>query len=193
MKKFRKVWDTEKDSWIIQHKHLSRAEGYKQFIEAFPDSNVTRVAYGSRCQTLRCLVHPSKAQIPKNTKPLYSEHQKKGYVKIKIAQPNVWISKAQWVYMETHPWEDFTEPSRYLFLDGDSRNFNPANIYRMPKKLTGIFAKLGGTVKGDPELTKVRVLQAYLKSKLLDVGEQNGFTYKQDKGGRVFLKSPFKR
>lgn len=193
MKKFRKVWDSTKDSWIIQHKHLSREESYKQFLEVFPNSGATKTAYDSRCRFLGCLVQPRKSKKPTNIKPLYSERIKKGYVQIKVAQPSVWISKAQWVYMETHPWETFTEPSKYFFLDGDTRNFNPDNIVRMPMVLIGIFSKLGGTAKGSPELTKLRIIQARLKHKLLDISEQRGFTYRAQNGARVFLKSSFKK
>lgn len=191
MKNYRTIWDAEKDNWIIQNKHLCRKEGYKQFLLAFPDVKTTAVAFEYRCKYLRCLTCPKKSRIPANRKPLYSEQIKKGYVKIKIAQPSVWVQKSQWVYMETHPWEDFTEPSRYFFLDGDARNFNPANIERVPLKLVGIFARLGGTAKGNPDLTKVRILQAKLTSKLLDVSEAQGFTFRRQNGARVFLKTPF--
>lgn len=192
MKKYRRVWDTTKDNWIKQHKHLRREESYELFLQAFPGSSATKNAYDSRCRFLGCLIQQRKSKTPTNIKPLYSEKIKKGYVQIKVAQPSVWISKAQWVYTETHPWEDCTEPSRYFFLDGDKRNFSPDNIARIPNILVGIFSKMGGTADGNPELTKLRIIQARLKHKLLDISEKEGLAYRTKNGARVFLKTPFK-
>ena len=106
-------------------------------------------------------------------------------MRIKVAQPNVWKTKSRWVYEETHPWEDFTERSNYIFLDGDSRNFDPANIERVPLRLMGLFAMAGGCVPGRPDLTRAHVLQARLKYARFDLGERTGLVV-DGGGGRVF-------
>lgn len=173
MKHFRKIWDKEKHDWIFAHKDLNRNESYEFFCKAFPEADVSRIAYfneRSRIGASRC---DWVGRHSRTAKPLYSEQIKKGYVRIKIAQPSVWISKAKWVYMETHPWEDFSERSNYIFLDGNSRNFSPDNIERVPLKLMGIFNLLGGTAE-TPELTRLRIAQAKLKYKTLDAGEELG-------------------
>lgn len=186
MKHFRKIWDKEKHDWIFAHKDLNRNESYGLFCKAFPDADVSKIAYfneRSRIGASRC---DWVGKHNKTAKPLYSEQIKKGYVRIKIAQPSVWISKAKWVYMETHPWEDFSERSNYIFLDGNSRNFAPDNIERVPLKLMGIFNLLGGTAE-TPELTRLRIAQAKLKYKTLDAGEELGLVvYNGKYGGRRF-------
>lgn len=106
-------------------------------------------------------------------------------MQIKIAQPNVWISKGAWVYMETHPWEDFSEKSHYIFLDGNSRNFSPDNIERVPFKIMPIFGNLGGRVQGNPDLTRLNIARAKLISARLDAGERLGLTLRQGRS-RIF-------
>lgn len=176
MKHFRKIWDEAKNSWILEHKMNSRKKAYEDFLAAFPDvRDVSFFAFNNQRSRLGATATQKKpnrsSRVPL---PLYSEHQKKGYIRIKIAQPNVWISKAQWVYMETHPWEDCSERSSYIFLDGDNRNFAPRNIERVPLRLMGIFNGLGGCEKGHPEITRANLLLARLKTRILDKGEALG-------------------
>lgn len=186
MTHFRKIWDEQKRRWMLAHKDLPRREAYREFLNAFPDAqDVTETAFYNQ----RSRIGAAKTHAVHGTtkaRPLYSEQIKKGYVRIKIAQPNVWVSKAKWVYMETHPWEDFTERSNYIFLDGNTRNFAPQNIERVPLSVMGIFNLMGGTQKGEPELTKIRVLQAKLRYATTDAGEKLGLTKNIGKQRRVF-------
>lgn len=175
MKKFRKIWDEKTNTFLIAHKDLIQKgkmpQIYEQFIKNFPESNVSFCAFRNQCSRLHVSKHMARKKGTK-CRPLYAEHLKKGYVKIKIAQPNIWISKAKWVYMETHPWENFTERSNYIFLDGNNRNFSPENIERVLLKFMGIFCSLGGCEYGNPELTRLRVTQAKLKYALLTRAEK---------------------
>lgn len=174
MKHFRKVWNDEKRKWLMEHKKMNRKEAYKLFLQSFPDvSDVTETAfYNERSRAGAVAVHNTHASTL--SRPLYSEQVKKGYIRIKVAQPNVWKTKSRWVYEETHPWEDFSERSNYIFLDGDNRNFNPNNIERVPLRLMTVFNNFGGCEKGKPEITRLRVLQAKLKMVQLDAGEKLG-------------------
>lgn len=179
MKKFRKIWDEAKNGWLLSHKDMDRRKAYALFLEAFPDaSDVTETAFNNQRSRMGAV---KRKNLHSSTKcrPLYSEHLKKGYIRIKIAQPNVWVLKSKWVYMETHPWEDFSERSNYIFLDGDNRNFSPGNIERVPLKTMGVFNSLGGCVKGHPELTRLNVARAKLKQAELDAGERLGLTVTQ--------------
>lgn len=176
MKHFRKIWDEAKNSWILEHKMNSRKKAYEDFLAAFPDArDVSFCAFNNQRSRLGAAATQRKPnRYSRAPRPLYSEQQKKGYIRIKIAQPNVWISKAQWVYVETHPWEDCSERSNYIFLDGDNRNFDPRNIERVPLRLMAIFNGLGGCEKGHPEITRANLLLARLKAKILDKGEALG-------------------
>lgn len=174
MKHFRKIWDDEKHKWLMEHKEMNRKEAYGLFLKSFSDvSDVTRCAFNNERSRIGA-VNYKAAHGSTLSRPLYSEQIKKGYVRIKVAQPNVWKTKSRWVYEETHPWEDFSERSNYIFLDGDNRNFAPDNIERVPLKLMGVFNSLGGCAKGKPEITRLRILQAKLKVAQLDAGEKLG-------------------
>jgi len=186
MKHFRKIWDKEKHDWIHAHKDMNRQDAYELFCKAFPEADVTKTAFfneRSRIGVKQRQTH----HFSRKPKELYAEQIKKGYVRIKIAQPSVWISKAKWVYMETHPWEDFSERSNYVFLDGNNRNFSPENVERVPLKIMGVFNLIGGCEYGNPEVTKLRILQAKLKVAQLDVGEKLNLIGRNGNSGRFFI------
>jgi len=174
MKHFRKIWDDEKNAFIKSTKGMAPGDAYAAFLEKFPGADVTRTAFCNQRSRLGAAGVCTNAKTSRKPRPLYSEQVKKGYVRIKIAQPNVWISKAQFVYQNAHPEEDFSECSNYIFLDGDTRNFEPGNIARVPLSLMGIFCQMGGQVEGDAEATRLRLAQAKLKKTQLDLGEKIG-------------------
>ena len=173
MKKFRKIWDAEKNSFLKSTKGMKRYDALRAFREKWPDVDVTDVAFFNQRSRMGAADNATYKGSRK-PRPLYAEQIKKDYVRIKIAQPNVWVSKAKWVYMEFHPWEDFSERSNYIFLDGNTRNFHPENIERVPLSLMGIFNCLGGSVPGSPECTRLNILRAKLKKAQLDALEKHG-------------------
>ena len=186
MKNFRKIWTEETNGWLIAHKELNKDydKMLRLFLEAFPESRVSRDALKTQCSVIGVAQKRNDKFRHPCSRPLYSEHVKKGYVQIKIAEPSIWCSKAKWVYMETHPWEDFTEPSMYIFLDGNNRNFHPLNIERLPRKLCAIFNGMGGT-SGGADVVRLRIAQAKLKMATLDAGEKLGLVCNHG-GGRAF-------
>ena len=176
MKHFRKVWTPEINEWIKTTKGLTPKEAYNLFLQTYPNiTDVTKTAFLNQRSRVGAAGVCRNPGITREPRPLYSEHTKKGYVRIKIAQPNVWISKSKWVYMETHPeeWEEIKNEGRtnYIFLDGDIRNFHPDNIARVPINVISVFNSLGGTVNRHPELTRLRLAEAKLKIKTLDCME----------------------
>ena len=185
MKEFRKIWTEETDGFLKDHKDLCRRGGYDTllalFLERFPDSRVGRNAIKTECS--RIGITQKKPHGSTRALPLYTEQEKKGYLRIKVAQPSVWWSKARWVYVETHPWEDCSERSNYIFLDGDNRNFAPDNIMRVRLCLMGIFNGLGGTAD-TPEETRLRVRLAELKYARNNLGEKMGLTVQYGTGRR---------
>ena len=183
MQHFRKIWDEEKNEFLKSTKGMTREAALQTFREKYPTADVTDCAFYNQRSRMGAAGKATYLGTRK-ARPLYSEQIKKDYVRIKIAQPNVWVSKAKWVYMETHPWEDFSERSNYIFLDGDIRNFHPDNIERVPLKLMGIFSGMGGTVPGNPECTRLNILRAKLKMAQLDALEKCGQVVNYN-GGRV--------
>ena len=95
-------------------------------LDEHPGIDVSYTAFKNQCSRLKI----TKSNPPPAHSARYIQNIKKGYL-IKIAQPNVWMSKSKWVYLESHPWEYediMTHRYNFIFLDGDSRNFAPDNI-----------------------------------------------------------------
>lgn len=177
MKKFRKIWDEEKKDFLRRTKGLHRLDALATFYAAYPElrGDVTPAAFFDQRSRLGAAEkRPNGYKGARTPRPIGAEQVKKGYVRIKVAQPNVWMSKAKWVYMNAHPGEDLSERSNYIFLDGDNRNFAPDNIERVPLKLMGVFNLLSGTEEGCPEATRVRLAQSKLKLAALDLAEKVG-------------------
>lgn len=182
MKHFRKIWDAEKNAFLMSQKGMNRREAFAKFCERYPDAGVSETAFYNQRSRIGASDSAFVSCHNRKPRPLYSEHVKKGYVRIKIAQPSVWISKAKWVYMETHPWEDFTERSNYIFLDGDNRNFARDNIARVELKYMVIYNNLGGTIPGEPDANKVRIALAKLKYAELSAKEKTGRAVSGERG-----------
>lgn len=188
MKKFRKIWDEEKNDFLRRTEGLPRLDALATFYAAYPEcvGDVSPPAFfNQRCRVGAAEKRPNGYKGSRTPRPIGAEQVKKGYVRIKVAQPNVWMSKAKWVYKNAHPGEDLSERSNYIFLDGDNRNFSPDNIERVSLKLMGVFTLLGGTEEGCPEATRVRIAQAKLKLAELDLAEKVGEVAFVTNKGRV--------
>lgn len=177
-------WTDEYIDFLFTLSDASKKDRLRLFKERFPESDFTINAISTKMCEVRAT---KKRNFACNRKPLYSEQIKKGYVRIKVAQPSVWWQKQKWVYVETHPyeWNDIEETDTFYFLDGNNRNFNPENIVRVKRKEQGPFQMCGGVVPGHPELTYQHLLQARLKLAQLDLGEKIGLV-KNYGGGRRF-------
>jgi hypothetical protein len=180
-------WKQEYIDFLFTLTDIKRKkERHEIFKKKFPETNFTENAISNKmCEIGAC--HKSKRLY--DGKPLYSEQIKKGYVRIKVAYPNVWVQKQKWVYLETHPWEvnEIGDTDVFIFLDGDNRNFAPSNIARLERKYQCTFLGCGGVVKGNAELTKINLARAKLKSAELDVGEKLGLCKKYEcNTGRVY-------
>ena len=195
MEKFRKIWTKELNEWLLTTKGMKSGDAYALFLATFPEiTDVTRCAFCNQRSRVGAAGECHNPKFSRAPRPLWSEQVKRGYVRIKIAQPNVWVSKAKWVYMETHPWEDFTERSNYVFLDGDNRNFDPANIERVPLSVMGQFNLMGGCEKGNPDVTHLRILLAKTKIARFDLGEKLGLvTHCGTAERRVFIEERNRR
>lgn len=197
MKHFRKIWDKCKNEWLVSHKKMSKKEMYSLFLKEFPDClDITYTAFKNQCSRVGASYTKNNCwRGSRKPRELYAEQLKKDYVRIKVAQPNIWWSKAKWVYAEFHPWEYesiISERSNYVFLDGNNRNFSPENIERVPLYVMGIFNLYGGCEKGNPEITRLRIAQAKLKYAIMDAGERMGLV--ADGGaGRVFIEERNRR
>lgn len=119
--------------------------------------------------------------------PLYTEVVRKTGTYIKVGFPSVWMLKHKYIYMKSHPNEDFSEYSEYIFLDGNKNNFSIDNIARVPLKYKYLFIRFGGIVENSPDLTRLHLLQAILRVEQYEIGEKLGVVKRVAKG-RYFIK-----
>jgi len=91
--------------------------------------------------------------------PLGSEREKKGYVRIKTAQPNVWKYKQVFVWEQANG--RLPEGHVVIFADKNTRNFALENLIAVSRKELLVMNRRGFIYK-DRELTKAGNLLAKL-------------------------------
>ncbi len=89
----------------------------------------------------------------------------KKYYYIKVAHPNVWKQKQNWVYEEEYG--EIPQGSIVIFLDGDSTNFNISNLKCITKK-EHVIINNRGLRCDDADITLAGVQLAKMYSKLYD-------------------------
>ena len=144
---------------------------YEQFREKFPEADITLTAF--RNQRSRSGASDKKPHGTNKRAALFEERIKGGYVMIKIAEPDKWISKARYVYQNAHPEEEVKKNSQFYFLDRNNRNFDPANIIKVDARERTIFMLEGG-IADDPAETRLHLAMAKLRLAQLDLGEKIG-------------------
>lgn len=174
MHKFRKVWTTEIDNWLIENKSEDRNILYQKFIEKFDIHDVTFTAFCNE----RSRVGATNYKMPHAStlsKPVGTESIKRGYVRVKIAQPNVWMYKNTLVWNQNHP-EDPVIPKKefVIFLNGNNRDFRIENLQKISREIASIFNQVGGVVKDNPEETLLHIKQAEVKHQLFNRARQFG-------------------
>lgn len=101
---------------------------------------------------------------PKNILPVGTERvSKDGYIEIKVANPNKWMSKARYIW-EQHTGEPLKRNETVIFLDGDKLNLKIDNLAKVTRSQ---LARLNQNhlIYNNQELTRVGITLA----KLLDM------------------------
>ena len=164
-------WRPEWLAFIDETKGQKTDELYEKFCEKFPEADITLVAF--RNQRSRSGASDKKPHSTNKRAALFEERTKGGYVMIKIAEPDKWISKARYVYQNAHPEEEIKKNAQFYFLDRNNRNFDPANIIKVDARERTIFMLEGG-VADDPAETRLHLAQAKLRLAQLDLEEKIG-------------------
>lgn len=179
---FRKIWDKQKQDFLMEHKEDPIKECYRLFLQTFPEAHdVTETAFRNERSRIGAISEKYKTQNKNHSsrtpKPLFSEHTKKGYVKIKIEQPNKWMFKHHYVWWQKTGHKPDSKKEIVIFLDGNNRNFNFENLFIMPKKCIAIFNNKNissGTIPGNPQATKINAMNAILIHKIFNAGRKTG-------------------
>ena len=177
-------WKTEWLEFIDTTKGIKQKEAYELFCAKFPDADITSTAFQN--QRSRSGASDRKPHGPNRRCALFEEREKYGYIQIKIAHPDVWISKARWVYQNAHPEEVITDKDNFFFLNKNNRDFSPENIIKVNARERTLFIQEGG-VSENPDETKLHLLRARIKLAQLDLGEKIGIV-KDCGNGRKFVK-----
>lgn len=173
-------WKPEWLQFIVGTKGMKREDALNSFYEKYGNVVTPTAFYNQRS---RSGASPHRPHGTNKKHPLYSESESKKYTMIKVAEPNVWISKARWVYEETHPGELTETGDEFHFCNGNKNDYSPDNIIKVKQKERTAFLFLGGS-DPDPEVTRMRLLQARMKIAQLDLGEKIGLVANYGNGRR---------
>lgn len=106
-------------------------------------------------------------------RPVGSFQIKKGYLRIKVAEPNHWMQYQRYVWEQHHPGQS-AEGKTIIFMDGDKCNFEPDNLECVERGDLSVMAELGCTTNATREEREIFLLRARLlraKTKLLGTKE----------------------
>lgn len=95
------------------------------------------------------------------TKPVGSLSQKKGYIRIKVAEPNKWMQYQRYIWEKHHPGQS-AEGKIVMFLDSNTRNFNPDNLVCVTRQEMSVMASLGHNKDMTRDEREVILLRAKL-------------------------------
>ena len=142
----------------------------KRFGREFTDKAVCAHCYENGIQLGLCY---SNSDVPRGEKhwrhrPVGSFQEKKGYIRIKVAEPNKWMQYQRYVWEQHHPGQS-AEGKTVIFMDGNTRNFEPSNLECVERCELSVMAELGCTAESSREERELYLLRArlvYAKSKI---------------------------
>lgn len=143
----------------------------KRFGREFTDKAVCAHCYENGIQLGLCYSNSDVQRGEKHWRhrPVGSFQEKKGYVRIKVAEPNKWMQYQRYVWEQHHPGQS-AEGKTVIFMDGNKRNFDISNLECVERSELSVMAELGCTCKSSREEREMYLLRARLvcaKSKML--------------------------
>ena len=96
------------------------------------------------------------------------ERVKKGMVQVKIKEPNKWKQKQVYLYEQAHK-EKVKKNEIVIFLDGNNRNFEIKNLYKISRKVNLVRNKWVNHINGlvAVQIAEIKSLVATKKKTLL--------------------------
>ncbi|MEE0892200.1 MAG: HNH endonuclease [Succinivibrio sp.] len=147
----------------------------RRFCREFTDRALCTHCYDNGIQLGLC---NSNSDVPRGEKhwrhrPVGSFQEKKGYIRIKVAEPNKWMQYQRYVWEQNHPGQS-AEGKTVIFMDGNIRNFDPSNLECVERAELSVMAELGCTAACTKEERELYLLRARLllaKSTILGAKE----------------------
>ena len=163
-------WTKEIDNWIKERCPI-REHGYTQIQHIVDDLNATfHTDFGINAFKTNCYskgfkigacnsANYHRGETHHRHNPIGSLQVKKGYVQIKIAEPNQWMQYQRYVWEQHHPGES-AKGMVVIFMDGNSRNFDPSNLERVSRGELTVMARMGHTAAMSREEREICLLRA---------------------------------
>lgn len=173
-------WTKEIDNWIKERCPI-REHGYTQIQHMVDELNkMFHTDFGINAFKTNCYskgfkidacnsANYHRGETHHRHKPIGSLQVKKGYVQIKIGEPNQWMQYQRYVWEQHHPGES-AKGMVVIFMDGNSRNFDPSNLERVSRGELTVMASLGHTaamLREEREICLLRARVALAKGKLI--------------------------
>ena len=159
---------------LREHGYNSRRELAEEINRRF-DRDFTERALCSHCYDngIQLGLCYSNSEVVRGEKhwrhrPVGSFQDKKGYIRIKVAEPNKWMQYQRYVWEQNHPGQS-AEGKTVIFMDGNIRNFAPSNLECVERGELSVMAALGCTAESSREEREMYLLRARLvcaKSKI---------------------------
>lgn len=159
---------------LREHGINSRRELAEEINRRF-DRDFTERALCSHCYDngIQLGLCYSNSDVPRGEKhwrhrPVGSFQEKKGYIRIKVAEPNKWMQYQRYVWEQNHPGQS-AEGKTVIFMDGNNRNFDPSNLECVERGELSVMSALGCTAESSREERELYLLRARLvcaKSKI---------------------------
>jgi hypothetical protein len=185
----RKKWTAEIKEWLDAHTPLPKGKAKTDLLNELNakfHTNFTKNAFTSfLCsQKISLGIKPWQAGVRRgianyNHREIGTEREKKGYIQIKTAEPDVWRMKHVVIWEQTH--NDTVAPytETVIFLDGNNRNFNPDNLYKLTRgELVTLNQKYPATSNREERLIYIALVKQ--RRALLKKARRAGLT---DKSG----------
>lgn len=146
----------------------------RRFCREFTDRALGTHCYDNGIQLGLCF---SDSSIPRGEKhwrhrPVGSFQKKKGYLRIKVAEPNEWMQYQRYLWEQAHG--KSAEGKVVIFMDGNNKNFELSNLECVERAELSVMAELGCTAACTKEERELYLLRARLllaKSTILGAKE----------------------
>lgn len=173
-------WTEEIQEWLKarvplrEHGYAGRSDVLNELNETF-GTDFTLKAFCTHCYEsgIQLGLAHSFSTVARGEKhwrhrPVGSFQMKKGYIRIKVAEPNRWMQYQRYVWEQHHPGES-AEGMTVIFMDGDNRNFDPSNLERVTRGELSAMAEFGHSkdmTRAEREICLLRARIAIAKSEM---------------------------
>lgn len=154
----KKIFNENHKKWIIQNAEGIRNEKLTEMFNKKFNMNVTV----GQIKKFKNFHHISSGFKSCNL-PVGTERNNKGYILIKIAEPDVWIEKHRYIYEKKYG--KIPKGFKIIFADKDKTNFDLDNLILVSNS-EALIMNTNNLIKENKELTKTGLNVAKLIKKI---------------------------